>query len=105
MLEALYLIAICHAGVPCPAPLFKRNFEPQAFQLTRENCLTEARAYDADKAPKRAAYCAGNDGSILAASGRVVPDEEYYDAIERYMRTLERTATPAASPSTSATAR
>ena len=102
MLEVLYLLTTCSVGTPCPAPLFKRNMEPEVFQYTREVCLTAARTYDADKAPKRAAYCAGNDGSILAASGRVVPDEEYYDAIERYMRTLERTATPAASPSTSA---
>ena len=103
MLEVLYLLTTCSVGLPCPAPLFKRNMEPSAFQYTREVCLSAARAYN-DETPKRAAYCAGNDGSILAASGRIVPDEEYYDAVEAYMKVLTRDAIPA-SPSTSAPAR
>ena len=85
MLEVMYLLTTCSVSLPCPAPLFKRNMEPSAFQNTREVCLSAARAYN-DETPKRAAYCAGNDGSILAASGRIVPDEEYYDAVEAYMK-------------------
>ena len=69
MLEVLYLLTTCSVGLPCPAPLFKRNMEPQAFQYTREVCLTAARAYDADKAPRRAAYCAGNDGIFSLPPG------------------------------------
>ena len=99
----LYMLTTCSFAVPCPAPLFKRNMPPQAFEHTREVCLTAARAYDMQM-PTRAAYCAGNDGSILTAAGRVVPDEEYYDALEAYMQALTRNATPAF-PLPSSTAR
>lgn len=93
--STLYLIAICHmGGPPCPAPLFTRNVDPHAFQYTRDECLAHARA---EIAPK-VGYCAGNDGSTLAASGRIVPVEEYYNAVDDYRRAT-------ATPLTSSTAR
>ncbi len=100
VLQALYLIVVCHVGAaPCPAPFFKKAVAPQDFHLTREKCLAAARG---GATVDRAAYCAGNDGSILSASGRVVPEQEYYDAVNRWMAARER-VTP--SPSISATAR
>ena len=94
----LYLIVTCQIGLPCPAPYFKREAQPEAFQYTRDACLAAARTYT-DTTPKRAAYCAGNDGSILTASGRIVPEQEYYDAVDRWAAAFK------ASPSTSSTGR